>query len=605
MPSHPVLARLLRVLGYLSPHRPRFAAGVGLTLGGIALDLAKPLPLALVLDVVLGDKPLPRWAAAPLGSLSPLGLLTVASLAIVGLTLLRGTLTFASNHLTIDVGQRMVGDLRTEIYAHLQRLSLSFHHRQQTGDLLFRVMADTYSVQSMVMNGLLPIASAVVMLGGMFAVMAGFDTSLAAVALLVCPPLYLAVDVITRRIHGHATASKEAESALYARTETTIGAIKLVQAYGREARAVSEFREGSERSLALSLRLYNTETLFILVVDTLLALGTAGIVWLGARHVLEGTLSIGDLTIFLSYLKDLYQPIQSVAHNLKEVSSSWAGLDRVFAVLDVEPDVRDAPDAAPLPPVRGEVALENVSFGYDPAQPVLRGVSLRLAPGEKVALVGRTGAGKTTLAGLVLRFFDPQVGKVTVDGHDLRHVRLRSLRDQCTLMLQEPIVFPLSVTENIAFGAPDASPEAVREAARQADAEPFVLALPQGYDSVLGQDGSDLSGGQRQRLALARALLRRTPIVVLDEPTSSLDVATEETVWRNVEGLLSDRTLVVIAHRLSTARRCDRIVVLEEGRLTEQGSHEQLLARGGTYAAMWEQHVRSGRPLDAVLEEVP
>ena len=584
-----VLANVGRVLGYLRPQRGRLVAGASLTLAGIGLDLVKPLPLAFIIDVILGSKPVPAWLAPWTVHLGPVGLLTLACLAIIVLTFARGAATLGSNYLTIGLGQRMVNDLRTQLYAHLQKLSLKFHHQQQTGDLLFRVMADTYSAQGLVMNGLLPLASACVMLVGMLSVMLAFDWQLSCVALLVCPPLYLAITRITQRIHRQAAASKAAESDLYVRAETTIGAVKLVQAYGREQRAIDDFRLGSERSLALALRLYSTETAFGLVVDSVLAAGTAALIWIGARHVMQHTLSIGDLTIFLTYLGSLYQPIQSLTTNLAEISSSTAGLERVFAVLDVEPDIQDAPGARPLQIARGEIRLESVCFGYDLGRPVLRNVDLAIAPGERVALVGRTGAGKSTLASLVMRFFDPQQGRVTIDGQDLREVTLASLRRQTTLMLQEPILFHTSVSDNIAFGD-DVTPEKVRQAAQRAEAESFILDLPHGYDSLLGEDGQTLSGGQRQRLALARALLRETPIVILDEPTSSLDLATEALVWRNVEALLRGKTAIIIAHRLSTARMADRIVVLDGGFILEQGSHAELIARGGAYAALWQRH---------------
>jgi ATP-binding cassette subfamily B protein len=588
-----------RVLGYLRPHRRRFAGGIGLTLAGIALDLLKPVPLAIVIDSVLSGRPLPGVLQPALGGLSPLGLLAVAAASIVVFTFLRGATTVAANYVTISTGQRMVSDLRTDLYAHLQKLSLRFHYKQTAGDLLFRVMADTYSAQGLVMNGLLPMATAVVMLLGMFAVMLRLDATLALVALVVCPPLYLAVSGITGRIHAHAAASKEAESALYAKAESTLGAVKLVQAYGREQRAVDDFRRGSDHSLSLALRLYSTETAFGLIVDSVLALGTAALVFLGALHVMEGRLQLGALTVFLSYLRDLYGPIQSISANLAEIASSRAGLERVFQVLDQEPDVADAPHARPLPAIRGRLSFEEVTFAYDDARPVLRDVRLELQPGEVVALVGRTGAGKSTLASLALRLFDPGAGRVRIDGHDLRDVTLASLRRQVTLLLQEPILFHSSVADNIAFGS-EASREQVVAAARQAEADEFVQKLPQGYDTVLGDGGVTLSGGQRQRLALARALLRDSRIVILDEPTSALDLGTEAQVWRNVERVLDGRTALVIAHRLSTARRADRIAVMEDGEIVELGSHAELLARGGVYASLWSQHDPS-----AVLDALP
>jgi ATP-binding cassette subfamily B protein len=578
-----------RVGSYVWPHRLRMAGGLALTVIGIVLDLAKPLPLAVVLDSILSDRP-PPWPVAPwFDGWSPVAQLSLAAIAIVLIAVCRGLATLASNYVTIDVGQRMVHDLRIGLYTHLQSLSLRFHAQQQTGDLPFRVMADTFAIQGIMTNGALPLLSAAVMLSGMFLVMLWYDWLLAIVVLVVCPPLYLTVRLLTARIRGQATASTMAESDLYSRAQATIGAVKLVQAYGREEREVQDFRTGSERSLALSLRLYGTETLFGLVVESLLAVGTAAIVWFGALRVLAGTLTIGELTVFLSYLRDLYQPIQNVSQNLAEIGSARAGLERVFSVLDVEADVRDAPGALPLPASKGQICFEHVTYAYEDGPPVLRDINLHVAPGEHVALVGRPGAGKSTLAGLILRFFDPQTGMVTVDGHDVRDVTLASLRRQVTLMLQEPIVFHATAFENIAWGARDPDPALVREAARQTEAESFILALPGGYDVALGEDGSTLSGGQRQRLVLARALVRDTPIVILDEPTSALDVATEATVWRNVEERLRGHTVIVIAHRLSTASRADRIIVLEDGVIVEQGTHEDLLGRRGAYFQLWHQ----------------
>jgi ATP-binding cassette subfamily B protein/subfamily B ATP-binding cassette protein MsbA len=598
--SVPLLPLLRRVLGYVRPHAAPLIGGVLLTLAGIALDLLKPLPLAIVIDSVLQGKPLPPALQPLLLGLQPQALLLASALALVGLTLLHGVATLGANYFTIDVGQRMVNDLRTDLYAHLQKLSLKFHHQQQTGDLLYRVMADTFSVQSLVMNGLLPLLSALLTLFGMLLVLLRYDAQMAVLSLLVAPPLFLSIHWLSRSIHGHAAASKEAESALYSSAETAIGAVKLLQAYGREKDAIEEFKKGSQRSLALNLRLYNAETIFTLIVDGVLAAGTALLVWLGASRVLEGRLTLGELTIFLAYLAKVYAPVQAVSHNLRELVSSRAGLDRVFQVLDVQPDIHDAPGARALPSARGEIRLENVSFGYEPERPVLRDVSLLIRPGQKLALVGRTGAGKSTLASMVLRFFDPQHGRVSIDGNDLREVTLHSLRRQVTLMLQEPILFRGSVADNIRFARPEATDEDVRAAARLAEAERFILELPGGYDALLGQDGQTLSGGQRQRLSLARALLRQAPIVILDEPTSALDVATEALVWSNVEALLRGRTAIIIAHRLSTARMADVIVVMEGGRIVEQGTHDELIGKAGVYAGLWG---RAGGGRDARLIE--
>jgi ATP-binding cassette, subfamily B, bacterial len=540
-----------RIASYARPHRKRAAAGLGLTALGIALDLSKPLPLAVVVDAILSDEPSP-WLLMPwFDEWGPVAQVSLAAAVIVLIAGCRAVVGLAADDLTGHVGQRMVGDLRISLFAHLQSLSLRFHAQQRTGDLLFRVMADAVAIQRLVLNGVLPLLRVAAMLAGMFLVLLWYDWLLAIVALVVCPPLYLTVRTLTARTRDQASASGTTEGVPRDRAPVTT----------------------------------------VLVVESLLGLGTAAIVWFGALRVLAGTLTIGELIVALSYLRDLYQPLLNVSHNRAEIAAARVGLERVFTVLDVEADVEDEPGALPLSRSRGEIRFEHVSYAYDDGPPVLRDFDLHLAPGEHVAVVGRTGAGKSTLAALVLRFFDPQTGRVTIDGRDLRAVTVASLRRQVTLMLQEPIVFHATAFENIAWTARDPDPARVREAARQTEAEAFILALPGGYDVALGADGSTLSDGQRQRLALARTLVRDTPVVILDEPTSALDAETASTVWQNVEAQLRGRTVIVMASRLSTARRADRVVVLEAGAIVEQGTHDELMARRGAYFDLWRQDV--------------
>jgi ATP-binding cassette, subfamily B, bacterial len=534
-----------RIGGYAWPHRARVAAGLGLTAAVIVLDLAKPLPLALVLDTVLSDPPL-AWRPEPwFEGGNPVTQIALAAAAIVLIAVCRGLVGLATHGLTTDVGQRMVNDLRIGVFAHLQSLALKSHAQWPPEDSLRRVTTDTSAIQRIVADGVLPVLRVAAMLLGMFVVMLWYDWFLALVALIVYPPLYVAAQTLMSRIRRQPGEAAPADS--------------------------------------------KTGTLFVLVVDALLALGSAAIVGLGAQRVLAGALTIGELIVFLSYLRDLHQPIQNVSRNLAEITSSRAGLERVFSVLDLETDVRDRSGATPLPPSRGEIRFEHVSYAYDGGPPVLRDVTLHVAPGEHVALVGPSGAGKSTLTGLVLRFFDPQAGRLTIDDRDLREVTLTSLRRQVSLMLQDPIVLHATAFENIAWGAWNPDLARVREVARQTEAEAFILALPGGYDAVLGEDGSTLSGGQRQRLALARALMRDAPVVILDEPTSGLDMAMESTVWRYVDEQLRGHTVIVTTQRLSTASRADRIVVLENGSIVEQGTHAELLARRGRYFELWQQ----------------
>ena len=544
-----------RIGSYVWPHRARMAAGLGLTLIGIALDLAKPLPLALVVDTVLSDRP-SAWLPGPwFDDWSPAAQLALAVAAIVLIAVCRGLVGLGTHELMLDVGQRMVNDLRIGVFACVQSLSLRFHAEEPAGDPLRRVETDTAAVQRIVVDGMLPLLRVAATLLGMLVVMLWFDWLLALVALIVYPPLYLIARTVTSRIRGQAVA------------------------------ATAESRTGAR---------------LVLVVESLLALGSAAIVGLGALRVLAGALTIGELIVFLSYLRDLYHPIRNVSRNLAEIASSRTGLARVFSVLDVEAEIRDLPRASPLPPSRGEIRFEHVSYAYDGGAPVLRDINLHIAPGEHVALVGPSGAGKSALTGLVLRFFDPQAGRVTIDGRDLRDVTLTSLRRQVTLMLQEPIVLHATVFENIAWGVCNPDPARVRDVARLTEAEAFILALPGGYDAVLGEEGSTLSRGQRQRLAMARALMRNTPVVILDEPTSGLDMAIESSVWRNVDEQLRGHTVIVTTQRPSTASCADRIVVLENGTIVEQGTHAELVARRGRYFELWQQPVDGATGDEAV-----
>jgi ATP-binding cassette subfamily B protein len=541
-----------RIARYGWPHRLRVAAALGLEVGGIALDLAKPLPLAVVVDTILSDRP-STWPLWPwFDAWQPMAQLSLAAAAMALIAVGRSLVTLATNALALGVAQRMVNDLRIGVLAHLQSLSLRFQAQEHAGERLRRAMADTVAIHRMVMHGTLPVLRVATMLLGMLVVMLWYDWLLALVALVVYPPLVLVAGVLTARIGRQAAASSTAAG--------------------------------------------NPGTSFAPVADSPLAVGAAVIVGLGAMRVLTGSLTIGELVVFLSYLRDLSPLVQNVSHDLAEIASSRAGLERVFAMLDVEADVQDAAGALPLPPSRGEIRFEHVSYAYDGGPPALRDINLHIAPGEHIAVVGRSGAGKSTLTGLVLRFFDPKTGRVTIDGHDLREVTLASLRRQVTLVLQEPIVLEATAYENIAWGARDQDPTRIREAARQTEAEAFILALPGGYDGVLGENGCTLSSGQRQRLALARALVRDTPVVILDEPTSALDLATASTVWQNIEQELRGHTVIAITQRLSTASGADRIVVLDEGTIVEDGTHAELLARRGLYFELWQQPVTGATP---------
>ncbi|MFN8643256.1 MAG: ABC transporter ATP-binding protein [Candidatus Binatia bacterium] len=549
------------------PHRWGVALGLAQMAVISAFELLKPWPLQLVIDSVLGGAPV-RWPL--LAGRSRETLLAIAAGGLVLVWIACGALAVWNNYTTISTGQRMVDDLRGRLYAHLQHLSLSFHARAGVGDLLYRVTADTYAIQTLAMNGLFPVASAVLLLGGMVAVMAQLNAALTLVALTVAPLLLLGILLVNARLDAVATEVRARESAVYQIVQRNLAAIRIVQAFSAEQLEARRFQQGSRASLRSSLRLYTLQTAYGATTGALTAAGTATVLVVGSWQVWNGRLSVGEMVVFVSYLASLYGPLNALVNTYGLVRSAAVGVRRVFEVLDGETPLRDGAGGF-AGPVRGAIELAGVDFVYPDGTAALHGVDLRIGAGEHVAVIGPTGAGKSTLVSLIPRFADPSRGAVRVDGVDLRDLRLAALRREISMVLQPAVVLPMSVRDNIAYGRPDATQAEVEEAARLAQAAAFIARLPEGYDTMLGEQGATLSEGERQRLTIARALVRRAPILIFDEPTAALDVTTEAALMAALDEVMRGRTAIVIAHRLSTVMRADRVVVLEQGRVVEQG----------------------------------
>ncbi len=568
-----------KLLPYLTRHRWRIAWALFQVFLMTGFELLKPWPLQVVIDNVLGGKPSPIAAVSSAG-----GLLLLACAGIVIVHFGAGALTLLHNYTAIRIGQDMVNELRGALYAHLQRLSLAFHGRQRVGDLLYRITADSFAVQTMIMNGALPILSALVLLAGMLVILLPLDPLLTAVALTVVPMLFALIALFNRKIVDIAGEVRTTESRVYSLVQWGMSAIKLVQAFTKEEEEHRRFMGASRESLRATLRLYSWQTLYSGAVNLVIAGGTALVVFVGARAVMSGTLSIGQLIVFIAYLAQLYAPINQITQSWGLIAGARVGARRIFEILDTEADLAEGTRTFPAEGARGDVVWSGVSFAYRTDTPVLRGIDLRVAAGSKVAVVGPTGAGKSTLLGLLPRFYDPSVGSVTIDGIDIREYRLQSLRRQISMVLQPPLIFPLSLRDNIAYGHPGADNAAIERAARLAQIDDLIASLPEGYDTIVGESGTALSEGEKQRVTIARALLRDAPILILDEPTSALDVTTEALVMAAIDRLMAGRTTFIIAHRLSTVRRCDHIVVLRDGGIAEAGTLPELLRRDGLFA---------------------
>lgn len=580
--------RLFRWLARYAFGRWRgLVAVLGVMVARIGLDLIKPWPLKIIVDSGLGDHALSpalaNLAAALPGSGSREGIIAWSVGATVLLFLAAWAIGVASSYANIGFGQRMVYDLATDLFSHLQRLSLRFHSRQSVGDSIRRVTTDCGCVSIIIKDALLPILAALVTLVAMFVVMWRLEPRLTLVSILVVPWLMYVLRRYMQPMLEKSYEQQESEGRMYEVLERTLSALPVVQAFGREPACDRAFARTTDAAVQTALASTFVGLQFKILTALGTASGTAAIVWIGAESVLAGRLTVGSLLVFLAYLTALYGPLEALTYGPSTTQAAAGSARRVLEVLETRREVDDRPGAR-VAALAGHVRFEHVTFGYDEGRATLQDVSLEVRPGETLAIVGPTGAGKSTLVSLVPRFHDPWRGRVTIDGTDVRDIQLMCLRSQISVVLQEAFLFPVSIAENIAYGNPRVSREEIEAAARAANAHDFISRLPQGYDTVVGERGGTLSGGERQRLSIARAMLKDAPILILDEPTSAVDAVTEAALLQAMKRLMRGRATIVIAHRMSTVANATKIVALDHGRIVESGSHAQLLSAGGVYA---------------------
>ena len=574
-------------------------------LGETVADVLEPWPVKVVVDNVLLNKKLPPRLDA-IVNLFPHNAFATLNFALAGVLLIAviGAISsYTEKFLTTSVAQWVAHDLRRMVYQRIQRLSLAEHGESHTGDLLTRVTSDIDAIQDFITSALLGIVTNVLTLVGMLAVMFYMNWRFTLIGLSVAPFMFLFVYVYTKRIKKASRLVKKREGELMSEVAEKLTSIQVVQAFAREDYEDQKFDWQSQQSVAAGLRARSMKARLSPVVDLLVAVGTCLVLGYGARLVLNGAFTTGQLIIFIFYLGKTYKPMKDLSKMSNTFAKAALSFERIQQLLDIESRVRDLPGARSAPRFAGALEFDHVTFSYDGGQPVLKDVSLRIEAGQVAAIVGPSGTGKTTIAGLIPRFFDPQHGRVAIDGHDIREFTLKSLRDQVSFVLQDTLLFRGTVWENIAYGKPEAEIEETVRAAEQANAHEFIVKMPDSYATMVGERGATLSGGQRRRIAIARAIVRDTPILILDEPTAGLDAASERFVTEALERLMKGRTSIVIAHHLQTIRNADVIFVIKDAEVVERGSYDELLARGGVFAELHaiqasgtSRHSRSAGP---------
>jgi len=578
------------VLALVRPYRGWLGVVFAAMLVETLMSLAAPWPLKIVLDNALGHHPLPEWLewVHDLGlDRDTMGLALFAALATIVIAGVGAVASYVDNYYTESVGQWVAHDLRMRIYDHLHRLSLKYYEDQSAGTLLSTMTSDVATVQDFASSSTLSILVDLMTIAGMLVLMFWLNWDFALIAVGITPFLLLfiarfkkAVKEATRNVRLH-------QSEIVAVVQQGLGYVRVVKAYGREDLESARLAEASKATVGAALQARRVKSLLSPVVTIVVALCTGFVLWRGTALILAGAMTVGALTVFLAYLSKFFKPVQDLAKMTNTIAQTAVGLERIDKILAADVVIPEKPDAVMPATLRGDIMFEHVAFAYDAEAPVLRDVSFHITPGQVIGLVGGTGSGKSTIVSLIPRFYNPTAGRITLDGRDLTEYKVHPLRDQIGYVLQETVLFRGTIRENIAYGRPDATDADIVAAAKLANADEFIARMPHGYDSHVGERGDTLSGGQRARIGIARAVIRNTPLLILDEPTAALDTESEHLVVEALTRLMKGRTVIMIAHRLSTIRQADKIIVLEQGVVAEEGPHDVLLRNNGPYAALY------------------
>jgi ATP-binding cassette subfamily B protein len=588
-----------KITSLLKPHFKLLLMGFLGVIGEAIASLLEPWPLKIVLDNVLRSKPaqgwLNAWILASFGH-DKLGALNFAAVAVLGIAIVGAGCSYVEKYVTTSVGQWVTHDLRRTLYSHIQRLSLAYHDHKQTGDLISRVTGDIDAIQSFIVSGLLDSMINVITLVGMLGVMLYLNWQFTLIALSVAPFLFLVVFSYTRRIKNASREVRKKEGEIVSVMQEVLSSIHVVKAFAREDYEQKRLEEESLEGVEIGLRARSLKAKLAPLVALIVAVGTSLVLWFGARMTLSGALSAGSLVMFIWYLGKMYKPMQQLSKMTDAYSKAVVGYERIREILESDNEIKDIPGARRAPSFRGAIEFDDVSFGYEPNTLVLKNVSFQIEPGQVAALVGPTGAGKSTIISLIPRFYDPISGVVKIDGQDVKRYQQKSVRQQISFVLQETLLFHGPIWNNIAYGKPEATSAEILRAAELANAREFIEKLSDGYNTIIGERGVTLSGGQRQRIAIARAIIRNTPILILDEPSSGLDAASEKLVFEALDRLMEGKTSIVIAHRLATIRRADCIFVVQDGSIVERGTHEELIRSAGLYSELHQIQFQAEEP---------
>ena len=593
----PVSQYYRRSLAYLRPYwKTAVVSVIIIVLAGL-VSLLAPWPMQIMVDNVLGQEPMsPSLAWLPSDRVRLMIVVVLAGLAVA---LLGDLIGIVESYVNTKLDLSMARDFRADLFLHAQRLSLAYHDHRRSGMVIYAInfQADSVAGVIMVVPGL---AQSAITLIGMFWITFKLDHTLALLSLTVVPFLYASVGFYVKHIQQRLMHVKTMEGETLSIIHESMSMLRVIVAFGRELYEHGRFREQSGQAVDARIKLTVRQTFFGLVVGMITAVGSALVLGFGAYHAIQGQLTTGQLLVVLAYIASIYKPLEAISHTVGSLQDQFANLRIAFGLLDTQPDIQDAPGAVALGRTRGALRFENVSFSYEERPGTLRDVSFDAPAGTIVALVGPTGAGKTTLMSLIPRFYDPSHGRILLDGKDTKTATLASLRDQVSIVLQEPLLFSGSIAENIRYGRLDATDAQIFEAAKNANAHDFIERLPDKYNTQIGERGAQLSGGERQRIAVARAFLKDAPILILDEPTSSIDSKTEAVILDALDRLMVGRTTFIVAHRLSTIRNAEKILVINQGELVEQGTHEDLLVRGGLYKQLHDMQTK--RPVRTRIE---